>query len=100
MRDASVCRTDLGLVRFRSFVRARFVARSGCSRHGQAWHRKSSLLDLRRLRLRTSGKPELRCHPRLGSGKGVDARDTSASTTRFCPRMTVLAPGSFVTLIR
>src|SRR4051812_39825060 len=26
---------------------------------------KSSLLDLRRLRLRTSGKPEVRCHPRL-----------------------------------
>ena len=41
--------------------------------------RKSSLLDLRDSIVRTSGKPEVRCHPRLGCGtKDVDARDEPA----------------------
>jgi hypothetical protein len=48
-------------------------------RHDRACQRKSSLLDLRHLIVRTSGKPEVRCHPRLGCGtKDVDARDEPA----------------------
>src|SRR6266566_7122463 len=31
--------------------------------HCRAWHRKSGLPDLRRSRLRNSGKPEFRCNP-------------------------------------
>ena len=46
----------IGLGSFSQFHWARFVWRSGRSRHGRAWPG----------------------HPRLGSGKGVDARDKPA----------------------
>src|SRR5208337_247956 len=40
--------------------------------------RKSSLLDLRHSIVRTSGKPEVRCHPRLACGTiDADARNKS-----------------------
>src|SRR5437667_212443 len=35
------------------------------TRHGRACHHKSGLPDLWRSNMRNSGKPELRCHPRL-----------------------------------
>ena len=56
------------------------------SRHGRTCHSKSGIPDLLLVKMRKSGKPDFRCHPRLSFRpryKDVDARHKAGHDAAF-----------------